>query len=279
MRPARLATRVRQVRVAVPARSQRSEVAWASAERRRRMTQILDLAAIAEQVEVPYHCIPVAHLGSAEVSLFICQGARSWHRRLARPHMLIVTEGVITVDCASGKTIVGEGEVVSVPAEVAYNTYSGMRSTVLSIENLGTTGRDNGHETLAPPGRASVTKVSAAVTARKAPEFAWLPCGAAGSTVAAASRLRGSSGFYVVPSGSLLLAVYRGVLDYRSGEEEGTVVGNQLLLVNSGEDLTLRSGHGATVMAIVARGVPLPAPAAAGPEPRQGQRSDPPPGE
>ncbi len=238
------------------------------------MIQKLDLAAIAETVELPYHTIPVAQLGNADVSLFICQGARSWHRHLTRPHMLIVTEGVITVDSAAGKTVVGEGEVLSVPAEVAYNTYSGMRSTVLTVEHRGTTGRDNGHQGLPLPGRGSVAKVSAAVAVRKGPEFAWLACGSAGGTVAAASRLRGVSGLYVVPTGSLLLVVYRGVLDYRSGAETGTAVGNQLLLVGSGDDLSLRSEHGATVMAIVARGVPLPVPAQTGSPPPEDPRAD-----
>lgn len=233
------------------------------------MIQRLDLAAIAEQVDTAYHCIPVAHLGNAEVSLFICQGSRSWHRRLPRPHMLLVTEGVITVDCASAKTIVGEGELVSVPADVPYNTYSGMRSTVLSIESVSTLERDNGHPALPLTRREAVTKVSAAVAARKAPDFEWLPCGQAGSTVAVASRLRGTSGLYVAPTGSLLIAVYRGVLDYHSAGEDGTAVGNQMVLVPTGVDIRLRSEHGATVIALAPRGAPLPVPAGTDSGPRR----------
>jgi hypothetical protein len=232
------------------------------------MLQKLDLAAIAEQIISPYRPIPLVSLGDIDISLFICQGTRSWHRLVPHEQLLLVTEGVITIDTAGGKMIVSEGEVVRIPRDITHNAYSGMRSTVLAIEGKETDGRFNGHpQPLAGP-RGSISKLNIGVNVRSKEAFDWLASGAVGAYTASATRVRDRSALYVTPPGSLLVIVYRGVLNYRTPEEEGTLVGSQLLTIPSGTPIALQSEHGATVLLVARKGTPLPVPASAGQAPR-----------
>lgn len=222
------------------------------------MLQKLDLASIAEEIVSPYRPIPLVSLPHLEVSLFICQGTRSWSRQVPHDELLLVTEGVITIQGPRDKLVVNEGELVSVPRDAGHNAYSGMRSTVMLIEERRADERSNGHRTIPTGENVGLGKVNVALDVRHGQPFDWLPSGTAGAYGAFATRLLGTSGQYVLLSGSLLVLVYRGILDYLTPDEQGTLVGSQLLVVPPETPIELQSGHGATVIVLVRNGAPLP---------------------
>jgi len=226
----------------------------------------LDLAAIAEGIETPYRPVPLATLGSVEVALFICQGQAPWRRRFTGDELLFVLEGVITLEDASGKIVVNEGEVASAPGERTYNAHSGMRSSVVLFEDHSAALPGlNGHEPLDPEEPEAITKVNAAIDVRRRPSFEWLAAGGTGLSALRATRLAGTSASYQVEGQSALLLVYRGVLDYRVAGQEGSIVGSNMLVVPPGSEMTLSSQRGATLLFLAPSGAPLPTRAAADP--------------
>jgi redox-sensitive bicupin YhaK (pirin superfamily) len=227
--------------------------------------QKLDLAALAEGIEFPYRPIPLATIGSIDLSLFICEGPPSWHRQPSHNETLFVLEGVITLEGPAGRLVVNEGEVASIPGAFEHNENSGMRSTVLLFREGPFDEAINGHPHT-PPIVASGTlgKLNVAANVRTLRPFEWLAAGTTGAYTLVASRLSGASAPYVTPQGSLLVLVYRGVLDYESDLESGTIVGSQMLVVPTRTDLRLRSESGATVILLTRRGAPLPEPSTAG---------------
>ena len=222
------------------------------------MLQKLDLAALAEDIVSPYRPIPLASFAAVEVSLFICQGPRSWHRLVAHDELLLVLEGVITLDGPGGRLVVNEGELVTAPREVAHNAQSGMRSTVVLVQEQKPDEHTNGHRGLPDGGRDHLDKVNVAHDVRAAEPFAWLSVGAVGAHAAFATRVSGTSAPFRRPEGATLFLVYRGVLDYETPDESGSVVGSQMIIVPRDTPVTLRSEHGATVIALARHGTPLP---------------------
>ena len=95
------------------------------------MLQKLDLATLAEGIELPYRPLPLVTLGSIEASLFVCDDKRGWHRNESHDQLMLVLEGVISLDGMGGKAIVSEGELASIPSRVGHNVTAGMRSTVV----------------------------------------------------------------------------------------------------------------------------------------------------
>jgi hypothetical protein len=229
------------------------------------MLKKLDLASIAEEIVTPYRPIPLASLPQLEVSLFICQGARSWRRQEANGMMYLVLEGVITLDGPTGKMVVNEGEVASVPRNASHGAYSGMRSSVVLIEERRSDGSSNGHQVPPTTEVPSLGKVNLAVDVAQATPMEWLPSGSAGGYAAFATRLRGTSEPYVVPTGALLMLVYRGTLDYAAAGGTDSLVGSQMLVAPSGSELAFESEHGATVLVLARKASRLPVPSAAGP--------------
>jgi mannose-6-phosphate isomerase-like protein (cupin superfamily) len=227
--------------------------------------QKLDLATLAEGIELPYRPLPLVSLGSVEASLFVCDDKRGWHRNESHDQLMLVLEGVITLDGMGGKAIVGEGELASIPSRVGHNVTAGMRSTVVLFREQPVTGQANGHVSPPDAPRGEMDKVNVAADVHAHQRFDWQAVGAAGGYATFATRLLGSSDPYQVPAGSLVLLVYRGVLDYRADEEEGSVVGSQMLIVPSATRITLSSERGATVLVLVRSGMPLPRPAASSP--------------
>jgi hypothetical protein len=218
------------------------------------MLQKIDLASIAEEIESPYRAIPLVSLDGLEVSLFICQGAKSWRRQLSHEHALFVIEGEITIDGSTGKTRVDEGELAVIASDVGHGVYSGMRSSVVLIEETESSSSSNGHRPLAESSGRHVVRSGVAGAVRGAEPYDWMDCGSAGRYSIAASRLVGASADYVAPSGSLVLIVFRGMLDYESDDESGSAVGSQMLVVPHNTRLTFNSPHGATVVALSRHG-------------------------
>jgi len=219
--------------------------------------QELNLAQIAESIDAPYHLVPLVSLGAVDLSLFICEGPKSWHRAADHTESLMVLEGVITLEGKSGMTVVGEGEMARIPARVPLNYFSGMRSTVvLAQERVGFSG-SNGHR---PPGaeHEAVAKHHVAAEVRAREPYDWQRAGVTGGYAMFATRLRGRSQPYVVPSGSVVALVYRGVLDYDGDDASGSVVGGQVLVMPRDARVVLGSDRGATVVALARRGAPLP---------------------
>jgi mannose-6-phosphate isomerase-like protein (cupin superfamily) len=226
-----------------------------------RVLQELNLAEIAEEIDAPYHLVPLVSLGAVDLSVFICEGPKSWHRAAERDECLTVLEGVITLESKSGKIVVGEGEMARIPAKAGLNYFSGMRSTVvLAQEHPGLWG-GNGHQGLSEDDH-TVEKRNYASEVRQARPFHWERIGVAGGYALSASRLQGDSRAYVVPSGSLVALVYRGVLDYEGPDSSGSVVGSEILVMPGGASVSLRSERGATVLALARKGAPLPSSAA-----------------
>lgn len=229
------------------------------------MLQKIDLAALAEDIDSPFRPIPLVSLGPVDTSLFICQGPPSWQRQPPHNEMLFVLEGVITLEGPAGRIVVNEGEVASIPGAFAHNANSGMRSTVVLFQEGQISGQTNGHQPL-PVIEVSGTlgKLNVATNVRSQKPFEWLAAGATGPYSAVATRVSGTSAPYISPEGSLLVLVYRGVLDFETDGESGSVVGSQMLVVPAQTRITLRSDSGATVVLLTRHGAPLPEPAAAG---------------
>lgn len=222
------------------------------------MLQKLDLAAMAEEIELPYRPVPLASMASLEASLFICHDKNSWHRADARAQAMLVLEGVITLDAPQGRAVVHEGEVAVVPAKVPHNIGAGMRSIVVLFQELAPDGSQNGHHPSPDAPLGAVSKVGIAADVHTNPLFSWLAVGDVGGHAAAATRLWGRSEAYEAPPGGLAVLVYRGVVDYATAEGSGTAVGSQLLVVPGGTRITLISERGATVLALARAGKPLP---------------------
>lgn len=228
------------------------------------MLQILDLATLAEDIELPYRPVPLVSLGSIEASLFVCDDKRSWHRNESHDQFMLVLEGVITLEAARGRAIVGEGELASIPSRLGHNVTAGMRSTVVLFREQPVQAASNGYHPPPDVPQGEVDKVNVAVDVHAHALFNWQPVSEAGGYATFASRLWGPSQPYTAPAGSLVVLVYRGVLDYVSGDDAGAVVGSQMLVVAPDTEITLNSERGATVLALVRSGMPLPQPASSG---------------
>ena len=177
--------------------------------------------------------------------------------------MLLVLEGVITLEGATGKMVVNEGELAAAPRDVSHNAHSGMRSTVVLFEQQQAKESSNGHHGPPVENRNNLSKVNVALDVRAVPAYEWLTAGAVGGYDTFASRLWGTSAPYEATNGPLLVLVYRGVLNYATDDESGVIVGSQMLHVPSGARITLGSEHGATVLVLARSGTPMPI--AAGP--------------
>lgn len=226
------------------------------------MVQALDLVDIAGAIDAPYRPVPIASLGAVAVSLFICEGPKRWHRAADQNELLLVLEGVITLEGPEGVLVVDEGEVVRVPARLGLNYWSGMRSTVVQVHGQSTVPEDGAPDLAGAS--TSLGKCNVAVDVRRAPAFAWLAVGATGGHSVLATRLTGAGAPYVHPAGPFAALVYRGILDYGTAESSGSIVGSEVLVVPADTPVRLWSDRGATVVAVLRDGVPPPARSDAG---------------
>jgi mannose-6-phosphate isomerase-like protein (cupin superfamily) len=219
--------------------------------------QTVDLARLAEDIDSPYRPTPLAKVGGAAVSLFICDDLRSWHRNEAQDTLMLVLEGVLVLDSNAGRAVANEGEVFAVPRKQNHNLSAGMRSSVVLLDAEPAGAKANGHvePPFAPPGEIERFNVAADVL--RGQPFEWLPVGSAGGCRAAASRLWGEGASYTAGEDCLLI-VYRGVLDFEVAGETGTVVGSQLLHIPAGTEIRFRSERGATALFVARNGTPLP---------------------
>jgi hypothetical protein len=223
----------------------------------------LDLASIASGIDTPFRPEPVASLGGAEASLFICEGQKGWHRRADADEVLFVLEGVMTIEGVEGLMVTDEGETVQVPEGVGLSYKSGMRTTVVLIHESEALASSNGHPPTPGAARTPLSKASTAVDVMSSAPFRWLAAGSVGGYMVSASRLYGAGAPYR-PPGPMLVIVYRGVLDYEAGSETGSVAGSEALLVTGDTDLSLRSERGATVILLARKRSELPTTASAG---------------
>jgi hypothetical protein len=228
--------------------------------------QALDLVDIAGAIDAPYHPEPLIALGAVAVSLVIYEGPKSWHHAADHDELLVVLEGVLTIDGPDGTLVVNEGEVVRVPALTGLDYNSGMHSTAVLIQERKDPAGVDGHEgppLVAPVG---VDKTNFAVDVLRANAFVWQRVGVVGGHVACATRLRGASAPYVTPDGTVAALVYRGVLECETSEGVSSVVGSQLLIVPGATEIRLRSERGATVVVVLPAAAPLPQPVGRQPE-------------
>ena len=223
----------------------------------------VDIAAIAEEIRTPYQAVTLASLGTVDVKLVICGGPKPWHRSTVHNELALVLEGVVTLDGPKGRTIANEGDMALVPAKMGYAYASGMRSIVVLFQERDQGDRTNGHHKGPPPqpvleDLSEASRVPFGTDVRAASPFEWLSTGAVGSYVSSSTRLWGESAPYAAPPGGMIVLVYRGVLDYRTDEAQGTIVGSELLHVEEGVTVTLSSERGATVVVLAKKDAPLP---------------------
>lgn len=226
------------------------------------MIEKLDLAALAEEIEQPYRPVRLAAAGGFEAALFTCHDKHTWHRREPKHQILLVLEGVITVDGPGGRQVVNEGEIALIPGQVGHNLGAGMRSVVVVFHEAPTDIHANGHPLPPDAPRGEIRKVNVAADVHGQGLFSWLVLGTAGGCAVAATRLWGRSEPYVSPTVSLVLLVYRGVVDYATDTGTDDVAGSQMLVVPADSAVTLSSERGATVVAVVRDGMALPRPVA-----------------
>jgi hypothetical protein len=203
----------------------------------------------------------------------VCEGRANWFRQVTHDEVLVVLEGVVTLDGPGAKVIVNDGELAVAPRNVRHHVHSGMRSSVLLVEEVRATDQSNGHRTPDTEEGGRIDKTNLPVTVSASASFAWQPVATAGGYMAYASRLVGASAPYTTPAGSLVVLVYRGVLDYTSDAERGTVVGSQMLVVPPETHLTIGSERGATVVLLARKGAELPRLAAPAGSPNDGERT------
>jgi hypothetical protein len=230
------------------------------------MLQTFDLAALAETLADPFRPLRLVSLGGLDVGLMIAEGPASWFRQVTHDELLLVLEGVVTLDGPQGKVVVNEGEVATAERNARHHVHSGMRSTVLLIEEVKAAEQGNGHLTPDVGLAGQVEKRNVGVQVLEAGAFNWLRAGAAGGYAAHATRVVGASAPYTAPAGGVLMVVYRGVLDYHADAASGVLVGSQMLAAGAGTQLALRSERGATVVLATQRGAGLPQVAAAAPD-------------
>jgi hypothetical protein len=226
------------------------------------MLRTFDLAALAETLDDPYRPRHLVSLSGLDVALVIAEGPASWFRQVAHDELLLVLEGVITLDGPNGKVVVNEGEVATAERNARHHVHSGMRSTVVLLEEVKAGEQGNGQLTPDVGLAGQVEKRNVAVHVLEAGPFAWLRAGASGAYTAHATRLVGISAPYTAPAGGVLVIVYRGVLDFEAEAEPGQLVGSQMLAADPGTQLVFRAERGATVVLVARRGAGLPQPMA-----------------
>lgn len=227
------------------------------------MIEKLDLAALADEIEQPYRPARLAASGAFEASLFVCHDKHTWHRSEPKDQVLVVLEGVITIDGPGGRHVANEGEAVLIPGQTGHNLGAGMRSVVVLFRETPISVNANGHQVPPEAPRGEIRKVNVAAEVHGQGLFSWLALGTAGGCAIAATRLWGRSEPYRVPAGSLVLLVYRGLVDFTAVADGGDVAGSQMLVVPPDTLITLASERGATVVAAVRDGLLLPRPVAA----------------
>jgi hypothetical protein len=218
----------------------------------------LDLGAIASDIDTPFRPEPFATLGAVEASLFVCEGQKGWHRRADAGEVAYIIEGVMTIESADGIMVADEGDAILVPEGIGLNFKSGMRTTVALFHESDALAGANGQP--APPGapRAPLTKANVGVDVLSAEQFHWQDRGSVGEFRIVASRLQGAAA-PLQTSGPMLAIVYRGVLDFSSDAEAGSIVGSEALYVPGGTNISLSSERGATVLVATGKRSDLPA--------------------
>jgi homogentisate 1,2-dioxygenase len=210
---------------------------------------VIGLGALAGAIDTPYVPSRVASVAGLEASVFVCQDKLPWQRVAESDQILFVLEGVITLQSAAGDLHVSEGEVAVVPRNSSHKVQAGMRSIVLMLEET----RDfvnarNGHHGAPSATPPTPEKINVAVAVANRDVFDWMPSGDVGRRAVRATRLEGRSEPFRARDESVLIIVYRGVLDFWSPSGSGTVVGSQMLVVPPGEEVSLTATRGATVL-------------------------------
>lgn len=221
--------------------------------------KLFDLTSIASSIDAPFQIVNFASLGAIEVGLVICESPRSWHRALERRELALVLEGVITVDRPAGRVVANEGSILSLPPGVELTIASGMRSTVVVFRPRTPDVATNGHFPPTDHDDTGVEHYSFISEAVIGSPNRWHPTGDVGTYTASATRMAGVGEPFVGPDGDMLLVVYRGVVDYRgAGDERGSVVGSQALVVPKDQPVALTAPRGATVIALARAAALLP---------------------
>lgn len=232
------------------------------------MLQKLDLAAIAESIATPYRPVPLVSFGAIEASLVVCGGPKKWQRSAQRDELLIVLEGHVTIQGNTQRVIANEGDVANIPSSITMAWWSGMRSIAVLCQERDRPFNANGYHGAPTTDRELASRTEFAARVRSNAAYDWLRLGRVGGYVASAARLTGPSQPFVSPPGSLLVLVFRGILDVGAetvdsadsaeSTEPDTIVGSQLLVVPAGQRIRLASERGATVLVIARQGAPLP---------------------
>ncbi|MCC7019938.1 MAG: hypothetical protein IT332_09295 [Ardenticatenales bacterium] len=232
------------------------------------MLQKLDLAAIAESIATPYRPVPLVSFGAIEASLVVCGGSKKWQRSAQRDELLIVLEGHVTIQGNTQRVIANEGDVANIPSSITMAWWSGMRSIAVLCQERDRPFNANGYHGAPTTDRELASRTEFAARVRSNAAYDWLRLGRVGGYVASAARLTGPSQPFVSPPGSLLVLVFRGILDVGAesvdsadgadGAEPDTIVGSQLLVVPAGRRIRMASERGATVLVIARQGAPLP---------------------
>ena len=222
------------------------------------MLQALDLVDIAATIDSPYTMVPLTSLGPVDVSVGVYEGPKTWHHTADRDELLIVMEGVVTIDGPDGTLVVNEGEVACVPGGPGLVYFSGMRSMVVLVrERRGPTAQ-GGAPDVPAPASAPLAKTNIAVEALRGGPFEWRSAGIVAGYAALGARMVGTSAPLDGRHDPVVMVVYRGVLDYVSGDTSGSVVGLQMLVIPGDGPVSLHSERGATVIALVRDGTPVP---------------------
>ena len=111
---------------------------------------IVNLSALAAQLDRSFYMVTLATVGELAISLYICQGQLEWHKHIDEDELFLVHNGVMVLETTRGTVTLHAEELVVVPKGVTHRSTSALRSVVVLIHPVGLPQRKNGHRRLYP---------------------------------------------------------------------------------------------------------------------------------
>jgi homogentisate 1,2-dioxygenase len=93
----------------------------------------VSVAAMGRQVVNAFQQVPLAHLDTFTLNLTICQGAGPLWLNQEQSSLVLCYEGQGVLESPAGRITLGQGELVVVPAGIAYRVSSRQRTVLLGL--------------------------------------------------------------------------------------------------------------------------------------------------
>lgn len=102
------------------------------------LRSILDPLILSRAVTEAYHNVSLGSVNDHEIRMSVVTEQFPWHNHPDSDETFVGVEGEIVIEFRDGQTIVGPGQILTVPAGVSHRTRpSGQRSVNLTFERIG----------------------------------------------------------------------------------------------------------------------------------------------